>query len=278
MTRPHDPRRRTAGAWPIALACVALLTATIFVVRQSPLAAQPAARFEGPTSSQPLALSASGEFLVAANPDNNSVSFFDLRADSNRRVATVPVQIEPNGVAFLPNGLRAYVANTVSGTVSVINLNLANGVVNKPSKHIPVGVEPYSLVVTPNGTTLYVANARSNSVSVIDTATNTVVKTIFNAGLAPRGLAVTNDGDTDDTDEKLYVTSFLSVPVPGKIDGADDAKQGLVTVVSTATNTVVGTVLVNPLANTGFNANGDALLRIPPGPNFTFPTLSLIHI
>ena len=272
MTRPHDPRRRTAGAWPIALACAALLTATIFVVRQSPLAAQPAARFEGPTSSQPLALSASGEFLVAANPDNNSVSFFDLRADSNRRVATVPVQIEPNGVAFLPNGLRAYVANTVSGTVSVINLNLANGVVNKPSKHIPVGVEPYSLVVTPNGTTLYVANARSNSVSVIDTATNTVVKTIFNAGLEPRGLAVTNDGDTDDTDEKLYVTSFLSVPVPGKIDGADDAKQGLVTVVSTATNTVVGTVLVNPLANTGFNANGDALLRIPPGPNFTFPT------
>ncbi len=209
---------------------------------------------------------------MAANPDNNSVSFFDLRADRNQRVATVPVQIEPNSVAFLPNGLRAYVANTVSGTVSVINLNIANGVINKPSKHIPVGVEPYALVVTPNGTTVYVANARSNSVSVIDTASNTVVKTIFNAGLEPRGLAVTNDGDTDDTDEKLYVTSFLSVPVPGKIDGADDAKQGLVTVVATATNTVVGTVFVNPLANTGFNANGDALARIPPGANFTFPT------
>jgi YVTN family beta-propeller protein len=272
MIRPHGPRLRAAGAWPIALACAVVLTATVFVVRQSPLAAQPAARFEGPTSSQPLALSASGEFLVAANPDNNSVSFFDLRADSNRRVATVPVQSEPNGVAFLPNGLRAYVANTVSGTVSVINLNIANGVVNKPSKHIPVGVEPYALVVTPNGTMVYVANARSNSVSVIDTATNAVVKTIFNAGLEPRGLAVTNDGDSDDTDEKLYVTSFLSVPVPGKIDGADDAKQGLVTVVATATNTVVGTVFVNPLANTGFNANGDALARIPPGANFIFPT------
>ncbi len=146
MTRPHGRQPRAAGAWPIALASATLLTATVFVVRQSPLAAQPAARFEGPTSSQPLALSASGEFLVAANPDNNSVSFFDLRADRNRRVATVPVQSEPNGVAFLPNGSRAYVANTVSGTVSVINLNIANGIVNKPSKHIPVGVEPYALV------------------------------------------------------------------------------------------------------------------------------------
>jgi hypothetical protein len=95
MTRPHGRQLRAAGAWPVVLASAALLTATVFVVRQSPLAAQPAARFEGPTSSQPLALSASGEFLVAANPDNNSVSFFDLRADSNRRVATVPVQIEP---------------------------------------------------------------------------------------------------------------------------------------------------------------------------------------
>src|SRR5438128_2156260 len=36
-------------------------------------------RFVGPTSSQPLAMSADNSFLVAANPDNNTVSFFDLR-------------------------------------------------------------------------------------------------------------------------------------------------------------------------------------------------------
>ena len=49
------------------------------------------ARFAGPTSSQPLALTADDAFLVVANPDNNSVSFFDLRGDINRRLATVPV-------------------------------------------------------------------------------------------------------------------------------------------------------------------------------------------
>src|SRR3989442_494904 len=82
----------------------------------------------------------------------------------NRRLAEVPVQAEPNGVAILPNGSKAYVANTVSGTVSVIPLNLYNGFLSRPTKHIPVGTEPYGLALTPNGKKLYVTNSRSNSV------------------------------------------------------------------------------------------------------------------
>lgn len=232
----------------------------------------PIGRFAGPTSSQPLALSANGDFLVAANPDNDSATFFDLRSDSNQRVATVPVQTEPNGAAFAPDGRRAWVANTVSGTVSVIDVDLANGVVTPPTTHIDVGTEPYALALAPNGTKLYVANSRSDSISVIDTTTSLVVSTILAVGHEPRGLAITNDGDGDDTDERLYVTSFLAQPRPGVPDGADDARQGLVTVISTASDSVIGPVAIDPLADTGFFANGDALARIPPGPNFTFPT------
>src|SRR5207247_7702202 len=104
-----------------------------------------------------------------------------------------------------------------------------------------------------------------------------VVQTIQNVGSEPRGLAITNDGDGDDADETLYVTQFLSLPVPGKVDGADDAKVGHVTVISTATNSVVGQVTLNPLADTLFKATGDALARIPPGDpanpaNFIFTT------
>ena len=80
------------------------------------------------------------------------------------------MQREPNGVAFTPDGTKLFVANTVDGTVSVIPLNIPNGVIGKPTKHIAVGTEPYALALTPNGTKLYVANARSNNVSVIDTA------------------------------------------------------------------------------------------------------------
>jgi YVTN family beta-propeller protein len=228
-------------------------------------------RFAGPISAQPLALSGDGSFLAAVNPDNNSVSVFDLRGDKNKRLAMVPVQTEPNGVVLTPNGRRAFVANTVSGTVSVMDLNLPNGFVGKPRKHITVGVEPYSLVLSPNATKLYVANARSNTISVISTTTETVVKTIPVA-TEPRGLAMSNDEDGDDADEVLYVSHFLSFPVAGKTDGSDDAKAGRVTTISTATDAVTSAVVVNPLVDSGFKANGDALQRIAPGANFTFTT------
>jgi YVTN family beta-propeller protein len=152
-----------------------------------------------------------------------------------------------------------------------MDLNIANGSVSRPRKHIPVGTEPYSLLLTPNGARLYVANARSNTISVIDTVTETVVRTI-DVAAEPRGLAITNDGDDDDGDETLYVSHFLSFPVAGKVDGNDDAKAGLVSLIDTGSNTVTGTVVVQPIADTGFRAAGDAMARIPPGPNFVFPT------
>jgi len=261
--------KRTERKLLVLLACFAI--GGLVSVEPWPVAAQ-VGRFAGPTSSQPLALTADDAFLAAVNPDNNSVSFFDLRVDRNRLLARVPVQTEPNGVAMLPDGSKAYVANTVSGTVSVMLLNIRNGVIARPYKHILVGTEPYGLALTPNGKKLYVSNSRSNNVSVIDTTTDVVIKTISGVGLEPRGIAISNDGDSDDTDETAYVTQFLSLPVSGKVDGQDDAKAGKVTVISTATDVVIGVATINPIANTGFNANGDALARIPPAGPDVFTT------
>jgi uncharacterized protein (TIGR03437 family) len=83
-------------------------------------------------------------------------------------------------------------------------------------------------------------------------------------GPEPRGIAITNAGSGDDSVETVLVTQFLSLPVEGKTDGADDAKAGHVTIISAATDTVVGDIVVNPLADTGFKAAGDALQRIAP--------------
>jgi len=263
----------------LGLACIALVS-MMGIEHEWPVAAQAqsAPRFPGATSSQPLAMTADDAFLASVNPDNNSVSFFDLRLDRNRLLAEVPVQSEPNGVALLPDGSKAYVANTVSGTVSVILLNIPNGLISRPYKHISVGTEPYGLALTPNGKKLYVSNSRSNSVSVIDTSSDTVIKTIGGVGPEPRGIAITNDGDADDYDERVFVTQFLSLPVGGGIvDGQDNAKAGHVTIISTNTDTITGQVTINPLADTGFNATGDAIARIAPGDpnnpaNFTFIT------
>jgi YVTN family beta-propeller protein len=229
-------------------------------------------RFAGPTSSQPLALSAAGGLLAVVNPDNDSVTFFDVAGGVNVKLGEVAVGDEPNGVALSPSGSRAYVANTVSSTVSVLSVNPTGSPVATLLTTIGVGTEPYGVALTPNGTRLYVTNARSNTVSVIDTASNAVVATIGNVGFEPRGIAISNDGDADDLDETVYITQFLSLPIAGKVDGEDDAKAGHVTVISAATNAVTADVALNPLADSGFKSLGDALARIPPGTTFDFAT------
>ena len=162
----------------------------------TPLAQSRQTRFAGPTSSQPLALSANDSLLAVANPDNDTVTFFGVAGGQPNRLAEVQVGQEPNGVAVLPDGSKAYVANTVSGTVSVIRIDPGTRSASTRTRKIKVGTEPYGLALTPNGTRLYVTNARSNSVSVIDTRLRQAsLTTIENVGIEPRGLAITNDGD-----------------------------------------------------------------------------------
>src|SRR6266581_9398269 len=201
-----------------ALLAAALFGAGVLWMRTGdhPVSAQTPARFTGPTSSQPLAASADDWLLAVANPDNNSVSIFDTRNGANTRLAQVTVGREPNGVAVSPDGTRIYVANTVSGTVTVLSVDRASSAYGITVLTIPVGAEPYGLALTPSGRKLYVANARSNSVSVIDTASNQVIRTITEVGPEPRGIAISNGGG-DDSEETVFVTQFLSLPVAGKI-------------------------------------------------------------
>jgi YVTN family beta-propeller protein len=255
----------------VCLALGAALAPIYFYEDATPVEAQ-AVRFAGPTSSQPIALSADGSLLAMANPDNDSVTLFSTNPGGSEltRLAEVRVGDEPNGVAVFPTGGRVYVANTGSGNVSLIN-----AVTRQEATRITVGTEPYGLALTPNGRKLYCTNARSNDVSVIDTSMNRVITTISNVGFEPRGIAITNDGDADDNDETVYVTQFLALPrAVGKLDGEDDSKVGLATVISTATDSIIGTAVLQPLADTGFKAAGDAINRMAPAnpPQFTFTT------
>jgi YVTN family beta-propeller protein len=224
------------------------------------------------TSSGPIQITPDDEDVWVANPDRNSVTRIDVKHDRNRKRDEVKVGVEPHGIAISPDGERVYVANSVSGTVSVIRTGSDHP---KVSKTIHVGTEPYALALTPNGDKLYVANARSNDISVIDTDKLKVVHTLTTedgVGLEPRALAVTSDGDGSDKDEKLYVTSFLAVDKPGKTIGADDYKEAHVSVFSTRRDRFLHTVVLNPLANVGFNSNGNTLAGIAPGANFDQPT------
>ena len=149
---------------------------------------------------------------------------------------------------------RAYVANSVDNTVTVID-TATNAVVAT----IPVSTGPFGVAVTPDGTRAYVTNGSSPpspptlsstsvdireliqnlpGVSVIDTATNTVIATIP-VGLVPFGVAITPDGT------RAYVTNEDS---------------NTVSVIDIATNTVVATIPV------GVAPSGIAITRVPQAP------------
>jgi len=109
---------------------------------------------------------------------------------ANTVVATVPVvsgsyNSGPVAVAITPDGAFAYVANSASSTVSVINIST-----NTVIATIPVGSQPQGVAITPDSHFAYVTNEISNSVSVIDTGIFTVVDTVQGVALLPAGLAI----------------------------------------------------------------------------------------
>ena len=107
---------------------------------------------------------------------------------------------------------RSDVSNTVTGTVSVIPL-LGGLMPAKWCADIAVGTEPRAIAVTPNGTRLYVTNHTDGTVSVIDVASRQVTATV-QVGFNPAAVAITNDGDSDDTDETVCVAQFYGGLIP----------------------------------------------------------------
>lgn len=92
----------------------------------------------------------------------------------------------PEAVAATNN--RAYLVNSVAGTVTVID-TLDGTVVST----IPVGADPVSVAVKADGKAAYVADAAGRSIKVIDTATNTVKRSIA-LSFTPTTLAISPAG------------------------------------------------------------------------------------
>jgi YVTN family beta-propeller protein len=71
----------------------------------------------------------------------------------------------PGGVAFTPDGTRAYTTNETANTVTVIDV--ATG--RPDPTPIQVGTFPRGVAVTPDGTRAYTTNSNDYTVTVIDT-------------------------------------------------------------------------------------------------------------
>jgi gliding motility-associated-like protein len=145
---------------------------------------------------------------LAASGTGNIAPFTAVNGGTTNVVATITAT--PVSLSY------AYIANSISNDVSVIN-TATNTIVTT----IPVGQYPTSLSVSPDGTRVYVTNQRSNSVSVISTASNTVLSTITIAGFSPNNVVVSPDG------LRIYVVNLNS---------------NNVSVISTITNSLIATV------------------------------------
>ncbi len=207
--------------------------------------------------SSPIALTSDNQYVWSVNPDTDTVSVINVANDTNQKVAEVPVGDEPRCVAISPDNKKAYVTNALSSNVSVVD-----AATYKVLKTIAVGTEPFGCALTFDGAKLYVANLFSNNVSVINTGTDTVVKTIEGVGVQPRGIAIADVGGAI----KVYVTQFLAQtqtdprPIEQK-EGFDNGKEGRVTVISAATDTVLTTIALAPKA-TGFKSDGSTLDKV----------------
>jgi len=212
--------------------------------------------------SSSIALTGDDNRAVVVNRQKASVSVIRVRnadgSDAAQLLAEIPVGREPRFVALAPNDSRAYVTNAVDGTLSVIDLTANTPVV--VGSAIDVGVEPRGIAVTPNGTYAFIAGNTTGDVAVVRLSNYEVVSRVHVGG-NPYAVAISNDGDASDSDERVYVTQlFGEVIDQARPDGFDDAKQGVVSsfrvgeAVTNAGTAAVTRLLLKPMLS-GFNAD-----------------------
>ena len=143
-------------------------------------------------------------FVIDANPVNVNETPIETGAGSDK-------------VAFSPDASRAWVSNSNSNSVVVIDTET-----RMIEATVAVGTNPSGLSVTPDGSTVYVANVDSQTVSAINTADLSVTTIEINASTGPSSIAITADGAF------AYVGGVIdSVPI-----------------IDTTTNTITDTISV----------------------------------
>jgi YVTN family beta-propeller protein len=170
--------------------------------------------------------------VVASVPDptqlpgtGNVVQAFDSASQTELgQPGGVAVGSNPSALAITPIGSTAFVANTLSGTLTPVNLP---GLGLQASLCMPIGncagggdpaTLPAAVAVTPDGTAAYVVNSGENSISLV-AISNQTAKVVSpqissNSFSDPDAIAITPDGKT------AWVANYgsgtvVSVTIPG---------------------------------------------------------------
>jgi len=193
----------------------------------------------------------------------NAIAFIDTASDTVTTTLPTP-NYNPNGIAITPDGTKAYVTNynNTPGLIFQVDLKTRQLL----PQTLTVNSFPKSIFLTPDGALAWVLFYQSSSIYVIDTLSMTVAATVNAGGQADTGMAFSPDGT------RAYVSVYggsvsvfntatlaqvASIPVgdqPTDIlvtkDGSTAyvnsfAANAAMTVIDTATNTVIGTIPQN---------------------------------
>jgi len=204
-----------------------------------------------------LAITPDGGFAYVGNNNNygiagaDSVTVLDLSNNTAIKTITHPSFNQPYTVTINAAGTKAYVTNSNSTTVTIIDIatNTVSGVIT--------GFDgPSGFAITPNGAFAYVNNyggpggvGSGNGITVrrVDLNTNSIIGAPITVGLAPASLEITPDGAF------VYVINY--------VDG--NTGTGTISVIRTSDNTVVATI-------PGFS--GPFAIKITPDGNYAYVT------
>jgi len=130
---------------------------------------------------------------------NNSVGI----TNTTTRTITgyIPTGSIPTGIAFSPDGTRAYTANQGDNSLGVIDVASSQQVASVAIG----GSSPFSVEVSPDGGTVYVGN-NDNTLTIVDAQTLQIIKTVI-VGFATNAFAV------DPAGRMLYASHFVSATV-----------------------------------------------------------------
>ena len=146
--------------------------------------------------------------VYVANTPCDTIDVLD--AKSGRMLRRIPVGLDPVSLAIRPDGRELWVANHVSDSVSVIDLDQSK----RTFMHVVATIqdidpetkatrfdEPMGIAFASNGKA-YVALSSENKIAVVDVASRKVTKSLPIRAQDPRAIIVRND--------RLYVIPFES--------------------------------------------------------------------
>ncbi|MFZ5470799.1 MAG: hypothetical protein ACOZIN_15345 [Myxococcota bacterium] len=202
-----------------------------------------------PSRSTAINLTSDDAVLLAVNPDHGSLSVFNAEARTKVSSVALGVGSMPVSVAVHPDDATAFVVlRKAQKLVKVSGIDKVNPQV---VAEVAVGSEPTGVALSPTGKLAVVANFGESTVTLVDTQAMSVAATV-EVGTNPRAVAVTNDLDPEDGDERAYVTLFYGELTA---ETTDDGRVGKVVEVDLGSMTKGRTIDLAPIADTGFGTS-----------------------